>query len=195
MKELRPDMAPLSLSGWMQRNFHPGILPFLTDELGMDDGEIQREYEIWRSFSIQSDPPFFPEMLNLLYAFRDAGGIIAVASHSEADIITRNYRVASAGSLVPDAIYGWELSPDRRKPSPWPVLDILRKFDLESDEVLVVDDLKPGVDMAREAGVPVAAAAWAYSIPEIQGYMRSACSFYFETVASFALWVMPDYME
>ena len=183
MEQLRPGIEKLSYEGWIGRNFHPGIMSFLTEELGMNDSEIQREYEIWRSYSSQTDPPFFPQMLDLLYEYRNAGGIIAVASHSEADIIMRNYRVASGNSITPDAIYGWELTPERRKPSPWPVLDVLRRFGLDAGGVLVVDDLKPGVDMAREAGVAVAGAGWAYSIPEIQTFMQNACDYYFSSIS------------
>jgi phosphoglycolate phosphatase/pyrophosphatase PpaX len=62
---------------------------------------------------------------------------------------------------------------------------ILERYHLHPGEVLVLDDLKPGVDMARAAGVAVAAAGWAYTIERIRRYMIEACDFYFETVASF----------
>ena len=37
----------------------------------------------------------------------------------------------------------------------------------------------------RAAGVPFAAAGWANDIPEIEGYMRRNCDYYFKTVAAF----------
>ena len=37
----------------------------------------------------------------------------------------------------------------------------------------------------RAAGVPFAAAGWANDIPEIEGYMRRNCDYYFKTVATF----------
>ena len=46
----------------------------------------------------------------------------------------------------------------------------------------VLDDLKPGLDMARACGVPFAAAGWANDIPEIEGFMRENCDLYFKTV-------------
>ena len=55
------------------------------------------------------------------------------------------------------------------------------------EELLVVDDLKPGYDMARAAGVPFAAAGWANDIPEIEGFMRKNCDRYFKTVAKVTL--------
>ena len=46
----------------------------------------------------------------------------------------------------------------------------------------MVDDLKPGYDMAKAAGVPFAAAGWANDIQEIEQFMRSNCGLYFKTV-------------
>ena len=49
----------------------------------------------------------------------------------------------------------------------------------------MLDDLKPGYDMARARGVPFAAAGWANDIPEIEGFMRHNCDLYFKTVEAF----------
>ena len=46
----------------------------------------------------------------------------------------------------------------------------------------MVDDLKPGLDMARDAGIDFAAAGWAYELPEIQSYMKKHSDYYLETV-------------
>jgi phosphoglycolate phosphatase/pyrophosphatase PpaX len=37
--------------------------------------------------------------------------------------------------------------------------------------------------MARAAGVDFAAAGWAYSIPEIESFMRQNCDYYLKTVS------------
>ncbi len=184
MRRLRPHSPVLTFEEWMIRNCDPGILDFFTKELGMNEVEMQREYEIWRSFSARIDPPFFEGILDLLRDFRERGGTVAVVSHSEAEIIERNYRAAGGGLFIPDAIYGWEVGPERRKPNPWPVLDVLARYEIEPERALVVDDLKPGVDMARAAGVAAGAAGWAYSVARIRSYMSEACDYYFESVAS-----------
>ena len=49
----------------------------------------------------------------------------------------------------------------------------------------MLDDLKPGYDMARAAGVDFAAAGWAYDVPEIESFMRKNCDYYFKTVQDF----------
>jgi phosphoglycolate phosphatase/pyrophosphatase PpaX len=45
----------------------------------------------------------------------------------------------------------------------------------------VVDDLKPGFDMARAAGIDFAAAGWGYDVPEIEDFMRRHSDFYLKT--------------
>ena len=49
-----------------------------------------------------------------------------------------------------------------------------------------MDDLKPGHDMARAAGVPFAAAGWANDIPEIEQFMRKNCDHYCKQVSDLA---------
>ena len=46
----------------------------------------------------------------------------------------------------------------------------------------MLDDLKPGYDMALACSVRFAAAGWANDIPEIERFMRRSCDLYFKTV-------------
>ena len=46
----------------------------------------------------------------------------------------------------------------------------------------MVDDLKPGLDMARACGVPFAGAGWGHDAPEIETYLRQNGDYYFKTV-------------
>ena len=71
---------------------------------------------------------------------------------------------------------------EKRKPSPWPLLELMHTLELKPDEILVIDDLKPGFDMASACGVPFAAARWANDIPQIEQFMRKNCSLYFKTI-------------
>ena len=59
----------------------------------------------------------------------------------------------------------------------------MKTWGMKPEELLVVDDLKPGYDMAKAAGVPFAAAGWANDIPQIERFMRENCGQYFKTVA------------
>ena len=50
----------------------------------------------------------------------------------------------------------------------------------------MIDDLKPGYDMAAAAGVDFAAVGWSCEIPEIEAFMRRFSRLYFKTVSALA---------
>ena len=190
MSKIRPEVEPVDLDGWFLKNFHPGILFYLTKELEFTREEMEAEYRVWRSYSSAVNPPFYPGVIDLLAKYADLGGRIAVVSHSEADIIERDYRETGGGRVVPDVVFGWEMEEGHRKPDPWPVLEVMRRLSLSPEEVLVVDDLKPAVLMARAAGVAVAGAGWGHAIPEIVDYMRRACDYDFKSIREFERFII-----
>jgi len=191
MEVLRPDSVPIDLDTWFRKNSHPGILSYLIDELGMTPEELAIEHEIWREFTSREVPQFYPGFLDVLAAYQAGGGRIAIVSHSEEHVIRAHYEAAAADRHVaPDLVFGWDLGPDQRKPHPWPVLETLRRFGLAPRDALVVDDLKPGIDMALAAGVDAAAACWAHDIREIREFMERNCVATFQTVAEFGAFVL-----
>jgi beta-phosphoglucomutase-like phosphatase (HAD superfamily) len=191
MRKLRPDTKPIDLDGWFVKNFHPGIMNYLTRELGMNEGELEMEYKVWREFNKKHTPDFFPGFLEALYQYKMRGGIIAVTSHSEKDIIEKHYNLYTGKQkVVPDIVFGWDDDEKKRKPSPWPVMEILKKYRLDKEEALIVDDLKPAVLMSRNTGVPVAAAGWSHDIPQIKDYMQKNCLAYFKTIGDFRNFIL-----
>lgn len=191
MEVLRPQQQPVDLDSWFRKNFDPGIMSFLVDEIGLTAEELAIEHAIWREYTAREIPHFYPGFLEALAAYQNRGGSVVVVSHSEDHVIRSHYASAANGhNVFPDLIFGWDLGPDKRKPSPYPVEETLRRLGLESRDVLVVDDLKPGIDMALAAGVDAAAAGWSHSIPEIRDFMERTCVAYFETVAEFAAFIL-----
>ena len=87
--------------------------------------------------------------------------------------------------MSPDLIFGWELDEHQRKPNPYPIVEIMKRFNLNTNEIIVLDDLKPGLDMARSCNVTFAGAGWSHIVPEIENYMRNNSDYYFSTVESF----------
>ena len=143
--------------------------------------------------TVSRSAPFFPGFLEALIEYKRRGGKIAVVSHSEADLIERDYRRAHPeDELLPDLIYGWDFDPDKRKPSPRPIREILDHFDLRTGEALIVDDLKPGLIMAEKTGVPFAAAGWSHDIPSIREYMKSKSMVYFSRVEDFKGYILGE---
>lgn len=186
MRKMRPGFTPVELDGWFQKNFDPGIMDYLRKELKFSDDELEVEFKIWRDFNESIIPSFFPGFLDIVEEFRRKGGLVTVVSHSEVDIIEKHYESATNGALfLPDRIHGWTHDAEKRKPNPYPVKAILKEFGLNQEEVLVVDDLKPGVEMAKAAGVQIAAAGWSHQIPEIQEYMKDHCDAYLNNLDEF----------
>jgi phosphoglycolate phosphatase/pyrophosphatase PpaX len=189
MALLRPGQPTVSLETWFLKNFHPGIMGFLQGELGMDARELAVEEEVWREGMATGTPHFYPGFLDALARFQARGGQVAVVSHSDQEVILRHYREAGM-TLERDLVFGWDSDPGLRKPSPYPVHEALRRLGLSPEQALVVDDLRPGVEMARAAEVAVAAAGWAHAIPAIRTFMETNCAAYFERVAEFADFVL-----
>lgn len=181
LKITRPHMLEKwDLQTYLIKNFHPGISSILRDDLKMDNEEIEREIGFWSSYVERHTPAAYPGISEIIAEFRARGGIIAVDSHSLIKYIKRDYEYNCLP--MPDVIYSWDLPEEERKPSPHTLFDLMKRFNLSPDEILVVDDLKPGYDMARAAGVDFAAAGWAYDVPEIEAFMRENCDYYLKNV-------------
>ncbi|MBR3474251.1 MAG: HAD hydrolase-like protein [Oscillospiraceae bacterium] len=173
-----------SLEEYFLKNFHPGFIPMCKEEYGLSDADLEIEYRYWQDYVQSRIPQAYPGLRELMERHKASGGILAVISHSTAWNIRRDYRANDLPE--PDLVFGWEQPPERRKPNPWPLEEILRRFALRPSEVLMIDDLKPGYDMARAVGVDFAAVGWANDIPQIESFMRQNCRLYFKTVAELA---------
>ena len=182
LARVRPG-AQYTLEEYFRKNFDPGVVSLFTDELGFSPEEIAEEFAFWQEYVKTRVPGAYPGIREILERHRAAGGLIAVISHSVSANILRDYRENSLPE--PELVYGWEVPKERRKPQPYALFDIMEKLHFAPGEMLVLDDLKPGYDMARAANVPFAAALWSNDIPEIEAFMRGNCGLCFKTVAQF----------
>ena len=173
-----------SLETYFLKNFDPGFVPMCREDYGMSDEDLEHEGRYWRSYVQNHIPAAYPGIREIMERHKAEGGLLCVISHSFDDNIRRDYR--ANGLPEPDLVFGWEQPPEHRKPYVWPLEEIMRRFDLSASELLMIDDLKPGYDMATECGVDFAAAGWANDIPEIINFMRKNCQYYFKTVAELA---------
>lgn len=182
MEKYFPDVH-LTLEEYFRYNFEPGVIDLFTKICGMTWEQMMDEENYWKEYVKHHVPAAYPGIREILEEQKRRGGKICVVSHSFADYIRRDYRLN--GLPEPDLIFGWEQPPEQRKPSVYPLEQIMKTFGMKPEELLVVDDLKPGYDMARAAGVPFAAAGWANDIPEIEHFMRENCGLYFKKVVEF----------
>ena len=179
MAKYFPDVH-MTLEEYFRYNFDPGVIDLFTKICGMTWEQMKDEERYWKEYVKHHIPKAYPGIREILQEQRRRGGMFCVVSHSFTENILRDYR--ANGLPEPDLIFGWESPPEERKPAPYPLEQIMKKLNLEPEALLVVDDLKPGYDMARAAGVPFAAAGWANDIPQIEQFMRHNCGRYFKTV-------------
>lgn len=190
MAKMRPGRVNMTLNEYFLMNFNPGFLQYCRDELHFTEQELKEEIAIWQGWTRRIIPKAYPGMKKLLLRYARAGGRICVVSHSIDQNIRRDYR--ENGLPQPELVYGWERPPEERKPMPYPLLQIMERMRLQPGEILVVDDMKPGYDMAKACGVDFAAAGWAYDVQEIKAYMQRHCDWYFDTPEALERFLFED---
>jgi len=173
-----------TLEQYLTMNFDLGFLEMCRSVYGMDEAILTEEVEFWRNYVQDHVPTAYPGIKEILEEHKRQGGLICVSSWSFDFNIRRDY--ASNDLPEPDAVFGWELPEDKRKPVPYALNEIMSRFDLEPKDILMLDDLKPGYDMASAVGVDFAAVGWSNDIAEIESFMRSNCALYFKTVHELA---------
>lgn len=179
LRIMRPGMT-ISLEDYFRENFHPGFIEYCTDKLGMTDAELEQEVGIWRDYVGKHIPDAYDGMREIIERQKAGGGIVCVVSHSYDFNIKRDYE---ANKLpMPDMIFGWECPQEYRKPSPYALEQIAEKYSLQPADMVVVDDLKPGYDMARAFGAVFVGAGWSNEVPEIRAFMKKNSDVYFTKV-------------
>lgn len=72
---------------------------------------------------------------------------------------------------------------EQRKPHKYPLEQIMQTYGLEAKDLIMVDDLKPGYDMAKACGVTFVGAGWCNEIPEIRDFMKQNSDIYLTKVS------------
>ena len=165
---------------YMEGCFRLGFADMCRKWYGFTEQELLEEYRGWQDYIMTHTPDPFPGMDRIIRRQKAEGGIVAVVSHSCIRNITRDYQTHFG--LLPDDIYGWDLPEEKRKPSPWPLEQLMEKYRLRPEQLLVVDDMKPAWEMARRAGSAVAFAAWGrQDYPDITAEMTALCDYAFSS--------------
>lgn len=183
LNEYRPGTT-ISFQEYVDGCFHLGFSEMCRQWYHFTERELVTEYEGWQVYIKDHIPAPYPGMDEIIRRQKDAGGRICVVSHSCNANITRDYQ-AHFG-ILPDDIFGWDYPEELRKPSPYPLEQIMKKYGYAPQELLVVDDMKPAWEMARKAGVSIAYAGWGRrEFPEITAEMTKLCDFSFFSTKEF----------
>ena len=118
LETLRPNDKDLPLQEFIEGNSH-GFRPWATRRWGFSEEEMTWQYDFWRQNVMDHRPTMIAGMADFLTDYRNAGGIICVASHSYRDMIEKDY-LAGCGFL-PDYISSLDDPKELCKPSPYAV--------------------------------------------------------------------------
>ncbi len=161
--------------------FDPGFAEMLVERYKFTEQELRDEFQMWLEYLRTHMPPLFPGIRELVLEQKRRGGKVCVVSHSGHENILRDYREQIG--VEPDMVFSWDDPKHERKPNPYPLQKIMETYGFQPGEMLMVDDLKPGRDMAVAAGVEIAYAGWCrQNVPEIGDIMRTWCDYSFDTV-------------
>ena len=178
LDQFRPG-ATITLAEYVEGCCNLGFADMCRKWYGFTEQELVEEYQGWQAYIVDHIPAPFPGIERIIRRQKEAGGLICVVSHSSDRNILRDYKTHFG--ILPDAIYSWDLPEHLRKPSTFPLEDIMSKYSLTPEQLLVVDDMKPAWEMASKAKVPIAFAAWGRKeYPAIAAEMTTLCDFTFD---------------
>ena len=183
LDEYRPGKS-ITFTEYVEGCYSLGFAELCRRWYGFTEQEMEDEYLGWKKYIKTHIPLPYPGIGQVIRRQKEAGGLVCVVSHSCEENIKRDYQTHFG--LLPDAIYGWDLPEEHRKPSPYPLEQIMQTYGLRPEQLLVVDDMKPAREMAKKVGAPMAFAAWGRKdFPEIVAEMEEICDFSFRSVEKF----------
>ncbi len=179
LDQFRPGQS-ISLADYVRDCHNYGFAEMCRRRWNFTEKEQELEYRGWMDYVKTHIPDAFDGIRDVIRRQKEEGGLICVVSHSSIENITRDYTVHFG--VQPDAIYGWDLPEHQRKPNPWPLENIMKRYDLTPDQILVVDDMKLAWMMAQPLGIKLAFAAWGkVDFPELSEEMTELSDFSFTT--------------
>lgn len=177
LEKYRPGVI-LSLEDYVALCSKMTFIEMCKTRFSMTDEELDDEYHFWQAYTKTHAPAPYPGFRELLHDYRKAGGIICVSSMSATENILRDYRTNF--NLEPDHIFGWDLPEEYRKPNTYALERICQLYGFSPNDLLMVDDMKFAVSMARNGGVEIVFAGWGRKdYPDICADMEQLCDYAF----------------
>ena len=179
LDQFRPGTT-VTLEEYVHGCCNVGFADMCRQKYGFTEQELVDEYAGWQEYIKDHTPAPFPGIERIIRRQKEEGGLVCVVSHSSVTNITRDYQTHFG--MLPDDIFGWDYPEHQRKPNPWPLEQIMAKYNLKPEQLLVVDDLKPAWEMASKVKVPIAFAAWGREdYPQIVADMTRLCNYTFHS--------------
>ena len=160
--------------------FRHEFTDFLRLKYDFTEEELLEEYHMWQDYSKTHIPPAYEGVRELIAEQKKRGGMVCVVSLSSRENILRDYRTHFG--MEPDMVFSCDDPRDQRKPNPYPLEQIMACFSLSPYQLLMIDDLPTGPQMAAKAGVPSVFAAWSrQESPGLMEAMSELCDFTFHS--------------
>ena len=160
--------------------FRHEFTDFLRIKYDFTEEELLEEYHMWQDYSKTHIPPAYEGIRELIAEQKKQGGMVCVVSLSSRENILRDYRTHFG--MEPDLVFSCDDPRDQRKPNPYPLEQIMARFSLSPSQLLMIDDLPTGPQMAAKAGVPSVFAAWSrQESPGLMEAMSELCDFTFHS--------------
>lgn len=181
IERIRPGMS-LSFPEYVRSCNNMIFADMCREKWQFTEAELLEEYTGWKAYSRINIPAVCPCIGEVIRRHKELGGILCVSSLSTREIIERDFM--HHFGLLPDAIYDYDLPVSQRKPASYALEDIMARFHLQPEEMLMIDDMKLGCLMAQAVRVPTAFAGWSKAeFPELMTEMRSLCDYSFDSAA------------
>lgn len=179
LSQFRPGKT-ITFQEYVRDCYSLGFAQMCRERWQFTEQELIDEYVGWMGYVRTHIPDPFPGIDRVIRRQKEAGGLLCVVSHSSIENITRDYGVHFG--VQPDAIYGWDLPEEKRKPNPYPLEDIMSRYHLSPREMLMVDDMKLAWMMTYPLQVDIAFAAWGkLEFPELSKEMTRLCDYSFDS--------------
>lgn len=177
VERIRPGMT-LSFAEYVHDCNNMVFADMCRARWNMTEEELTEEYLGWKDYSRKNIPEVCPGIGDVIRRQKEMGGLVCVSSLSTSEIIERDF--LHHFGFLPDAIYDYDLPVHQRKPNTYALTDLLERFQLKPQDILMVDDMKLGWQMAKAVGADTAFAGWSKTdFPALMEEMQGICDYSF----------------
>lgn len=156
---LRPEVEYPSFSEFVTQSNMYGFEGYIKSMYHFNEKEVKIEIDLWRKKVKQSNADVFKEVADVIDEFVKSNGILIVYSYSESDMIVKDYK--RIFDFTPHEIIGFDNHKHLQKPNRLPILHMMAKYNLTSNECVLIDDMPLLMETAKRLNMDMIGANWA----------------------------------
>ena len=133
---------------------------------------------MWREYVLKNNAPIFDGLKEVLTDYKKQGGIVVSHTHNHHDIVVRDF--INLVGFEPDEIFSVDSDPEYVKPHTKSIDYLKNKYKLESKDMVMMDDLSYGYEMAKKASIDFIAPGFGIYSYDIKDFFLSGATYYIE---------------